>query len=172
MLKLIGGILVVLSTSLIGFYYSRMFKERLKQIREMQYSLTMLESEIIYSASPLVQAMEYVSERSRHPVNDFFKCFSEKLYEKEIECILDGFQGTLKEFKGILKLEKDEIDVIGSFLKSLESSDIDGQKTSFNITMKKLEGFEKIAEDTMIKNEKLYKYLGVCSGLLVVIILA
>lgn len=171
MLKLIGSILVIASTSLAGFYYARVFSEKLRQIRELQYSLTMLESEIIYSASPLIQAMEYVSERSRPPIKEFFKAFSEKLYKKDVNGILEGFQITLKEFNGILKLEKDEIDILGSFLKSLESSDIEGQKTNFNITMKKLEEFEKRANEVMIKNEKLYKYLGVCSGLLVVIIL-
>ncbi|KMT21340.1 stage III sporulation protein SpoIIIAB [Clostridium cylindrosporum] len=171
MLKVIGSILVIMSTTLVGFYYSRMFSERLKQIRELQYSLNMLESEIIYSASPLIQAMEYVAERSRAPINEFFRVFSEKLYKKEIEGILEGFQSTMMEFKGKLRLEKDEIDTLASFVKSLESSDLEGQKANFNITMKKLEGFEKRAEESMTKNEKLYKYLGVCSGLLVVIIL-
>lgn len=171
MLKLIGSILVIASTSLAGFYYSKTFLERLKQIREMQYALTMLESEIIYSSSPLTEALNYIAKRSSSPLKEFFSKFSEKLKNKEVEGILEGFRLTLNEFKTELKFQKDEIDSISSFLKSLESSDLEGQKKSFNITIKKLNDFEKRAHEIMIKNEKLYKYLGVCSGLLVVIIL-
>lgn len=171
MLKIIGSILVITSTSLVGFYYSRMFLERLKQIREMQYALTMLESEIIYSSSPLTEALGYISKRSKEPLKEFFNVFSKKLKNKEVDGILEGFQLTLNEFKTELKFQKDEIDSISSFLKSLESSDLEGQKKSFNITMKKLDDFEKRAQEIMSKNEKLYKYLGVCSGLLIVIIL-
>lgn len=171
MLKLIGSVLVILSTSIVGFYYSRMFSERLRHIRELQYSLTMLNSEIVYSSAPLIQAMEYVASRSKSPIKEFFKTFSEKLMEKNVAGIIEGFEATLTELKGKITFEKDEVDVVGSFFKSLESSDIDAQKSNFNITMKKLEGFEKRAEISMNKNEKLYKYLGVCSGLLIVIIL-
>ncbi|MEG0371591.1 MAG: stage III sporulation protein SpoIIIAB [Clostridium sp.] len=171
MIELLGGIIIISSTTLLGFYYAKGLSERVQLIREIQYSLAMLESEIIYSSSPLIEAMQYVAQRSRSPVKEFFFSFSEKLYKKEIDCILDGFMMTVGEFGGKLKLEKDEIDSVGSFLKSLESSDMEGQKTSFNITMKKLESFEKRSEEIVKKNEKLYKYLGVCSGLLVVIIL-
>lgn len=171
MLKLIGSILVIVSTSLAGFYYSKTFINRLRQVREFQYALTMLESEIIYSSSPLTEALEYVSERTKPPLKEFFKTFSDKLKNKEVEGIVEGFNLALEENKENLKLKKDEIDSISSFLKSLESSDIDGQKTSFNITLKKFEDFEKRAKEIMEKNEKLYKYLGVCGGLLIVIIL-
>lgn len=171
LLKLIGSILVISSTSLVGFYYSKMFFERLKQIREMQYALTMLESEIIYSSSPLIEALSYVAKRSNSPLKEFFMRFSEKLLNKEVEGIVEGFNLSLEEFKEDLKFKQDEIDSISSFLKSLESSDTEGQKKSFNITIKKLNDFEKRAQEIMNKNEKLYKYLGVCSGLLIVIIL-
>ena len=171
MLKLIGSLLVIGSTSLIGIYYSRVFFERLQQIRDFQYAFTMLESEIVYSSMPLSEALECVSLKSKSPIKEFFYAFSNKLLKKETEGIVEGFKETLSEFQKEIKLSKEEIDTVISFLKSLESSDMEGQKINFNITMKKFEGFEKKAEVEVVKNEKLYKYLGVCSGILIVIIL-
>ncbi|MEG2971976.1 MAG: hypothetical protein RR898_00810 [Clostridium sp.] len=171
MLSIIGSAMIILSTTLVGFYYARGFSYRVKIIRDFQYALTMLQSEILYSSSPLIEALDYVGEKTDGNVGRFFKEFSKSLYKREIEGIQEGFTLTMNTYKKPLMLEGDEIDTISSFLKSLESSDSESQKTSFNITMKKFEAFEKRAEEIMNKNEKLYKYLGICSGLLVVIVL-
>lgn len=171
MLSLLGSAMIIISTTLVGFYYSRGFSYRLKVIRDFQYALTMLQSEIMYSSSPLIEALKYVATKTDGNVSKFFNEFSTLLYKREIEGIQDGFKASINTYKKALMIEEDEIDTIASFLKSLESSDSESQKTSFNITMKKFEAFEKRADEIMKKNEKLYKYLGICSGLLVVIVL-
>ncbi|MEF9952606.1 MAG: hypothetical protein RR840_00020 [Clostridium sp.] len=171
MLSILGSAMIILSTTLVGFYYSRGFAYRLKVVRDFQYALTMLQSEIIYASSPLIEALSYVSDKTEGNVSRFFKEFSASLYKREIEGIQEGFRVSIESYKKSLMLEEDEIDTISSFLKSLESSDSESQKTSFNITMKKFEAFEKRADGIMNKNEKLYKYLGVCTGLLLVIVL-
>lgn len=171
MLKILGAFVIIGATTVMGFLYARVFSTRVKQLRDMQYALNMLESEIIYTATPLIHAMRHISEKSNDSVKLLFERISELLREKKAEGVHEAFNQAMKEFKKDLYFEKEEVEVMASFMHSLGSSDIEGQKKNFNITIKKLESFEKKAEETKSKNEKLYKYLGVCAGVLIVMIL-
>ncbi|WDC83785.1 hypothetical protein PL321_14865 [Caloramator sp. mosi_1] len=77
----------------------------------------------------------------------------------------------LNECKHNLYFEKEDLEILNTFIQGLGNSDFEGHKKNFNIVLKKLEGIEKEAEDIREKNEKLYRYLGVLGGLLIVIIL-
>lgn len=171
MLKLIGSLIVILTTSVIGFSYAKVYVERVKQLRDIQYSLNMLESEIIYTATPLIEALSSVADKSNENIRMLYLKMTELLKEKKIGSVYEAFNEAYKLVKSDLYFEKEEIDIIASFMQSLGTSDIEGQKKNFNITIKKLEGFEKKADEIRNKNEKLYRYLGVCSGVLIVIIL-
>jgi stage III sporulation protein AB len=171
MMKLLGGIIVIAAATSIGFVYSRIYTERVKQLRDLQYALNILESEIIYTSSPLIDALLSASQKSSTSAGKLLSSMSELLGSRNAESIYDAFNSAYDSVKSELFLEKEEIDVLGSFVQSIGSADIEGQKKNFNITLKKLEGFEKSAEETRNKNEKLYRYLGLCAGVLIVIVL-
>jgi stage III sporulation protein AB len=96
---------------------------------------------------------------------------ADMLRDKKKNSVYEAFTDTYNQLKSDLYFDKEEIGVISSFMQSLGNSDIEGQKKNFNITIKKLESFEKRAEEIRTKNEKLYRYLGLSFGVLVVIIL-
>lgn len=170
-LKLLGSLVVIASTTVIGFVYSRVYSERVKQLRDMQYALNMLESEIIYSSTPLIEALSSVGEKCSNTINNLLLSIADILKNKKCENIIDAYFEASIINKSSLYFEDEEINLIGSFIQSIGSSDLENQKKNFNITVKKLEGFEKKAEETRAKNEKLYRYLGLCAGVLIVIIL-
>lgn len=171
MLKIFGSLIVVTATTIMGFYYAGVYKERVKQIRGIQYALNILESEIVYTSTPLIQAFINISERVNEPFKKLFFILSENLKNKNVESVSAAFRQACVSLKGQLLFENEEIEVLDSFMKSLGTSDVEGQKKNFNITIKKLEYFEKKAEENRKKNERLFKYLGVSCGMLIVIIL-
>jgi stage III sporulation protein AB len=93
------------------------------------------------------------------------------LKERRFNTIAEAFLEASKSVASELYLEKEEKETFLSFMQSLGSSDIEGQKKNFNLTLRKLEDFEKRAEEVRSKNEKLYRYLGVSLGAFIVIIL-
>lgn len=171
MLKLLGSIIIIAGTTVIGFTYSNIYMQRVKQLRDMQFALNMLETEIIYTATPLIEALFSVGEKTSSSIKGIFFGMAEALRDKRKSGVFDAFIYTYSQLKCDIYLDKEEIDVISSFMQSLGSSDAEGQKKIFNITIKKLESFEKRAEEIRTKNEKLYRYLGLCFGVLIVIIL-
>lgn len=171
MLKLIGSIIIIAGTTAIGFTYSNIYLQRVRQLRDMQFALNMLETEIVYTATPLIEALFSVGEKSSNIIKNIFSGMAETLREKKKSSVYDAFIYVCNLLKEDIYFDKEEIGTISSFMQSLGNSDIDGQKKNFNITIKKLEDFEKKAEEIRAKNQKLYRYLGLCFGALIVIIL-
>jgi stage III sporulation protein AB len=171
MLKIIGSLIVIGATTIMGFYYAGIYVERVKQIRAIQYALNILESEIVYTSTPLAEAFKSVGSKSSEPFKRLFNNLSENLRNKNVGSVANAFKVALDNLKGEIYFEKEELEVIDSFMKSLGNTDVEGQKKNFNITIKKLEAFELKAEESRKKNERLFKYLGISCGMLVVIML-
>lgn len=171
MLKLLGSLIIIAGATAIGFTYSNICFQRVKQLRDMQFALNMMETEITYTATPLTEVLLSVGERSSNVIKRVFTNMAEALLSKKSNSVYDAFIYTYNQMKDMIYLDKEEIGVVSSFMQSLGSSDIEGQKKNFNITIKKLEGFEKRADEIRTKNEKLYRYLGLSFGVLIVIIL-
>lgn len=170
-LKVFGGLIILMGTSVIGLLMGGVYKERVSQIRQLQYALHHLESEIVYSASTLVQAFFVIGEQSEGAIKKLLTQIGQFLKEKRFNTIAEAFDEASRGLAKELYLEKDERDTLLSFMQSLGSSDIEGQKKNFNITLKKFEEYEKRAQELRAKNEKLYKYLGFSAGAFLIIIL-
>lgn len=171
MLKLIGSLIVIASTGIMGFYYGDIFYRRVKQLTSIQYAINLLEAEIVFTSTPLSEAFKNVANKTKEPINKIFEYLSMRLMDKEVTDVQSAFFEALKKNKGELYFNKEEVEVLASFMSALGASDVEGQKKNFNITSKKLESLEKLAEESRRKNEKLFRYLGVCTGMLIVIIL-
>lgn len=171
MLKILGAMLIIMSTSAMGYLYSFGYRERVRQLRELQFSLNSLSSEILYASNPLWIAFSNVSKVCTSPFKELFLKISENLKNRSTETLVEAFNLAYNEYKEEFYLEKEDIELLNTFIQGLSSNDTEGHKKNFNIAIKKLESIEKDAEDKRQKNEKLYNYLGVLSGLLIVILL-
>lgn len=171
MLKILGSITIIAGATAIGFVYSNIYLQRVKQLRDMQFALNMMETEISYTATPLTEVLLSAGEKSSSTIKKLFTGMAEVLISKKKNSVYEAFMYIYNQMKGEIYLDKEEVGIVSSFMQSFGSSDIEGQKKNFNITIKKLEEFEKRAEEIRNKNEKLYRYLGLSFGVLIVIIL-
>lgn len=171
LLKIVGSLIVLAAATAAGFVASNSFVERIRQLRELQYALRALEAEILYTETPLANAFAAVAGKCDGAVKMLFGFISEQLAGKQVSSVNAAFAMAIGASKKVMHLDKEEIEVLSSFMISLGGTDLEGQKKNFNITMKKLELLEQKAEEARSKNESMYKYLGLCSGVLIVIFL-
>lgn len=170
-LKLIGSFLIIAASSFMGFYISWLYSEKIKQIRDIQFAFNLLESEIIYSSEPLYIAFKKIGEKFSGPMKLLFTNMSDMLLERKKDSVYDAFLEVYEKFKDSLYFDKEELEIIKSFLHGIGSSDLEGQKKNFNIALKKLEIIEKKLEEKRLKNDKLIKYIGFSFGAVIVVIL-
>ena len=169
MIKTIGCILIVAASTFGGFAYADGFKRRVKQLNEVERAINQLQNEIEYTYTPLPEALHNVSEKCEPPINEIFSKASQALYSNEVESVYDAFKKCLEDSN--ININKEDMNVILDLSKSLGESDIEGHKKIFSLSKSNLKKRISIAEDSMNKNVKMYRYLGFSLGAMLVIVL-
>lgn len=170
-LKLLGCILIVAGSSLIGFYLGENLKKRLFQLKELEQGIYQLQSELVYTHSTLPEILQNISRKCTKPISHIFSGVADLLYENKADSVQDGFEKVIKVKRELLNLKQQDIDILRDLSKSLGESDIEGQKNIINLTIKNVRNQIDDAEIAMKNNLKMYRYLGFSFGAIVVIMI-
>lgn len=171
LLKLLGGSLVIISSSMIGFIVAGYYKQRPEILRNLQGALSMLETEINYAHTPLPEALKNVGKRCEKEVSELFIKTMRHLTKNEGLTAGESWEKALNEFSKKTSLKENEIEILTSFGKYLGISDKDDQIKNIKLTIANLKQQEALAIEERQKNERLYKYLGVLVGLAIFLLL-
>lgn len=171
MLKLLGCIIILGASSAAGFIYGEGFKKRAADLNELQRIIYLLQSEIEYINNPIPRALKEISDKTINPFSLIFNDISEILFKNEVESVYDAFKIILNSNNYHLNLNKEDISILFDLSKSLGDSDLSGQNKMFEFTLESIKKQITIAEELMYKNLKVYRYLGVTLGSMVVIML-
>ncbi|MDQ0220811.1 stage III sporulation protein SpoAB [Peribacillus cavernae] len=170
MFKLIGAVIIILSTTWAGFEASRHLSQRPRQLRQLKSALQSLEAEIMYGHTPLGDAALKISKQIPKPLSWFFEIFSGRLASGETT-VKTAWDESLKEVWKSLALKQGEFEILSQFGETLGRSDRYNQQKQILLTMTHLEREENDAIDRQGKYEKMVKSLGFLSGLLLIILL-
>lgn len=171
MLKLLGALLVICGSTAVGFFYSEKFKNRTQQLNEFLRCLYQLQNEIVYTHTNLPEGLKNLSKTSTFPIGKFFKEISELLENNKVDTVFDAFTQGFEIEKNEMFLEKEDIEVIMNFSKTLGESDIEGHKKIFSLVVENLKKQTQISENIMYKNVKMYRALGFSTGAALIILL-
>ena len=171
MLKLLGCLIILGASTSGGFIYGESFKKRVADLNELQRIIYMLQSEIEYINNPIPRALKDISNKTVKPFSLIFKDISELLFKNEVESVYDAFKIILLSNNYYLNLSKDDINILFDLSKSLGESDVSGQRKMFEFTLASIKKQIMLAEELMYRNLKVYRYLGITLGSMVVIML-
>lgn len=169
--KLAGGFMVVISCSMIGFIMAGYYQKRPRILRSLQASISMLETEINYGHSPLPEALRNVANKSEKEVSSLFSDTMKYISERSGFTAAEAWEKALKGFIVESSLNTVDIEILSNFGKYLGSTDIQGQIKYIKLTLNQLKQQEGMAIEEKNKNEKMWKYLGVLSGIMVFLLL-
>lgn len=171
LVKLFGSILIIISTSLIGFYYGDKYSDRLSNLIYLEQCFKILETEIVYGANPLPEALTNVYKKGNKKVSFVFKEISDHLKANKNGDLFQSFHSVVGILRNSLSLKDEDIELFLSLGRVLGSSDRKDQEKNFNFVFKQISVLQREAKIEKDKNEKLYKNLGILSGITILIIL-
>lgn len=171
MIKAIGALLVILSSSLLGMLMSSKYSLRHKEIRKLRFSLQMLETEIVYGSTPIPYACNNVSSKCDNPWRGFFKAVSDNLLERRFFSMEEAWNQAMIEKLSDSYINTIDKELLRSFGRVIGKSDTEDQKKHFKLIYAQLEHHEKMAEEERRNNEKMYKSMGFLLGAAILIIL-
>lgn len=170
-LKLIGGSMIIGASSMIGFAASNKYSQRPKDIRRLRASVQMLETEIIYGCTPLPLALSNVSEKLEGALKVFFARTADELLAGQSYNLEAAWDSSLNRLIKESSLNREDKELLISFGRVLGGSDREDQRKHFELFYIQLKQLEEAAEEARQKNEKMFKSLGILSGLVIFIIL-
>jgi len=168
--KLAGSILVIAASTAIGFRLAAEFEERPRQIRHLQGMLTGLKAFINFSARPLPEALRQIASGRKGPVAEMFLRTGELLGrsgENTEQALAAARMGLAKQ----LALARPEAEVLEQLFAVLGKTNRREQEKCLDLAINQLQEIEQEAAAEREKHTKVCRYLGVCGGLAIVIVL-
>lgn len=171
MIKTIGISLIMIASTMIGFLMAENIKKRVLILKELHRIIIELETEIVYTKSPLPIVLHRIATRCKSPLSNLFKDIKQILESEYVESLHSAFQKAIEKNKDDLEIIKKDLDILLDLALSLGESDIEGQVKMFKLTEYNLKKRIEELEESMQKNIKLYRYLGFSFGAVIVILI-
>ena len=169
--KIIGMVMVILSTTAYGIILGRDIKLRLKELKELKKIVFLLKGEIGFLHTPLLEALENVSFRCDEPFKqmllDFVRFGRESNRRPFVEIWDEGIGAGI----GKTHLSKEEKQLLLNFGKELGLSDIKTQQNAMDSFLNELEMSINSLEKTVPNKVKLYNSMGIMLGIVIAIIM-
>lgn len=171
MLKLIIAISIFIISAYMGFAYGETFKRRRDELKEILKALTILENDIVYGTTPLPEALKNLSNKVCKPLSNFIEAITNRLIKGDVESVYEGAAEEFALIENEFYLYDEDKKIMADFFRSLGELGVYGQEKMFSLAIEGIKMNLKDADESAKKNVKLYRYLGVCFGAMIIIFL-
>jgi stage III sporulation protein AB len=165
--KAIGSVLLVAAFSLAGYAVADNYSRRPKELRDLLTALQMLETEIMYGAVPLPDALYHIAQFSKGSVRDLFAGVRATLLSGQGRTAGEAWQISLETIFPASSLSDTDQAILAGFGGSLGISDREDQVKHINLAREQLKREEAIATEESLRCVRLWKSLGLLAGLAV-----
>ncbi|MCX7710352.1 MAG: stage III sporulation protein SpoIIIAB [Clostridia bacterium] len=170
-LKIVGSLMVICASSLMGYVFARDCARRPNELRTLQGLLQMFETEISYMSNIITEAFHNISNTSSSKVSVFFSATVKNLMGNPAMNACEAWEKSVNENIKMTALNNEDKNILMSFGKMLGNSDLEGQQKNIRLAISQLKLQEQKAEENRKRNESMFKSLGVLGGIAIVIIL-
>lgn len=170
-MKIIGSLLVIGSSTAMGFYISINLKDRIKDMKELKKNIVILRGDIRYGNTPLPEAINSIACRQEGNFAKFFKYISDELVKLDGVRFYDIWKAAVKEKLKDTSINSKDKEYLSKLGENLGYLDKDMQINIIDLYIEQLES--EITEALKVIKEKahLYNTLGVMAGIFVTIVM-
>lgn len=164
--------MVISASGLLGILFSTRLTFRQKELNNLRRALQMLETEVIYGATPLPSALRNTANKTEGLVSGFFGSVSESLTGRSFYTVKDAWSYSVDSVLTDSPFKKEDNELIKSFGGILGCSDREDQKKHFELFYLQLMHHEAAAQEEIKRSAKMYRSLGFLLGIAVFVVLA
>lgn len=171
MLKLIGAVMVVAASGLGGLAVAGNYSRRPRELRTLRSALQMLETEVVYSATRLPEALARVAGNCDRLVEPLFSRAAAELATATGITAANAWENALNHYYPGTALKPQDLSILRSLGSSLGRSDREDQVKHLHLAMEQIKTATAGAEEEAARNIKLWSYLGFLGGLITVLVI-
>ncbi len=170
LVKLIASSLILATTTKIGFDVARRYRERPEHLRQLQSVLQGLATEIAYGATPLPEAFSNLASTHSPPAQVMLRAAATSLSQPGCTAAT-AWQVGIDALLKVSAITASDLAIVQQLGAVLGLSDRRDQERHLLLAVQHLQREEARAEQERQQNERMWRYLGVLSGLMLVIVL-
>ena len=164
--KIILSTLIIFCSTNIGIIISKRYIYRLQELDEIRNCFLLMETKIRYTYEPIADIFNQIAEISSDEIRKLFQNIIKNINDTDAKI---GWE------RGIavtdISITKEDKEILKKFGKMLGQTDKEGQISEINQIVTLLDRQIKQAELAREKNEKMYKKMGLITGIGLVIVL-
>lgn len=182
--KLAGAVCVVAAGFCLGMYLALSMQKRVRELRELERTVHILEGEIRYHHAILYEACQNTAYRCGQPFSEWMSSLYEDLYadaynvdaelkgaSEEMDRFICLWDGSLQKLYRISHLTKNDMDLVKAVGRCLGYPDIEAQQQGFQLECEHIHMCMLHAEQELGNKMKLSIILATLGGILLVIML-
>lgn len=169
--SLLGAVMIIGSAGLAGMLRASYFSRRPQELRLLQEALQMLDTEIMYAATPLPDALLKIGRAGEGVIARIFTCAGEALVRERGIAPAEAWKRALRENWQLTALSKEDRAILSAFGERLGISDREEQHKNIALTSLHLRREEEKSQREREKNERLWRYGGFLLGISIVLLL-
>ena len=158
--------LIFICSTGIGILMANKYRKRVEELSNMKKALNIFETKMKYTYQPIPDIFKEIAKSFENSIGYIFKIAADNMQTKSAS---DSWNIALDSVN--TNMQKNDIQVLKGLSKLLGKTDIQGQISEIELTDNFLNIQLEEAKKALDKNEKLYKNLGVITGLALVIML-
>lgn len=159
-LKIFLLIAIIVASTFLGILFSKKYSNREKELKEMKNALNMLSTKIKFTYETIPNLFIEISNKIQGTVGKIFMRSAIRMKE---ESAGEAWTSSFDDVPNNL-LEED-ITILKSLGRLLGQTDVEGQLSEIEVVNQFLDTQLENARQERIKNEKMYRTLGIISGL-------
>jgi len=164
--KIIILLLIFLSSTIIGVLLSKKYINRVIELKEIKNSLNIFKTKIKYTYEPIPEVFKEIGVNTKQNIANIFINASNNMEKMTAgEAWIESIRTSSTN------MNKEDLNILKNLSKLLGKTDIEGQISEIELTSNFINTQIEKAEKERVKNEKLYKTLGMVTGMAIVIIL-
>lgn len=163
-MKLIGVLMLIASTTLMGINKFLLLKRRVSYLEQINGFAEKIETQIRYLSAPIAEIIDNMSERNELPdmLGELLECsgnFADSVFAAD-EAVYQKY--------GLTKADKEHL---RQFAGELGTSDIEGQTANCRLFKTQIEYELASVRRDFEKKSKMYLTLGIISGIMAALLL-
>lgn len=170
MWKAFGAMLIFVGCSVGGLSYGGSYGRRVDQLRQFISAMQMMQAEIGFAATPLLEMLPRLKELTVAPVSLVFEHTQRRLSNGSGYTAAEAWEEALNAVIPRLDLSRSDYEILLRFGRGMASGGKEEQLKGLQLAQQQLGCQEREAAEERLKYERLYKTMGLLVGLALVVV--
>ncbi|MBR1445270.1 MAG: stage III sporulation protein AB [Firmicutes bacterium] len=170
-MKAIGAVIIITVCCLYGIYKSYGTSYRKNDLKELKTALMILRAETEYMNSSIYESCLAACGRVKRPVSDILRIFAQRIGEKRGEEPERIWNEVIEEKMEDTYFAGEDISALKSMGKIFGYSDDSIQKKNIDMMIEYINEKCMQIESESEKNKRMYRSIGILSGMMIVLVL-